>query len=156
MEILNNIIWYFFYDEPKCAKYIYTENKLTKKQLNTIVFDDSVKENVKFCFPLNDNFTFTETRELSRPINVEQVLQLVQDFYKEPLSEEIINKTFGENIEWKDDWMADMMEQYDGDISKLTKYNLLDDVCTPDFCGIHLMEDSSENPGEYFIGIGPE
>jgi uncharacterized protein (UPF0248 family) len=50
MEILNNIIWYFFYDEPKCAKYIYTENKLTKKQLNTIVFDDSVKENVKFCF----------------------------------------------------------------------------------------------------------
>jgi hypothetical protein len=105
---------------------------------------------------LNDNFTFTETRELSRPINVEQVLQLVQDFYKEPLSEEIINKTFGENIEWKDDWMADMMEQYDGDISKLTKYNLLDDVCTPDFCGIHLMEDSSKNPGEYFIGIGPE
>ena len=156
MEILNNIIWYFFYDEPKCAKYIYTENKLTKKQLNTIVFDDSVKENVKFCFPLNDNFTFTETRELSRPINVEQVLQLVQDFYKEPLSEEIINKTFGENIEWKDDWMADMMEQYDGDISKLTKYNLLDDVCTPDFCGIHLMEDSSKNPGEYFIGIGPK
>ena len=60
--------------------------------MKTIVFDDSIKENIKFCFPLNDDFTITETRELSRPANIEQILTLIQDFYKEPLTQEIIDK----------------------------------------------------------------
>ena len=155
MEILNNLEWYFYNDELKEAKNRDTGKKITKQKLNTIVFDDSVKENVKFCFPLNDDFTFTETRELSRPVTVKQILTLVHDFYNELLTQEIIDKSFGENIQDKTDWMEEMM--YDGDTSHLTKYNLLNDDCaTPDFCGIHLMEDTEENQGEYFIDIGPE
>ena len=155
MEILNNLEWYFYNDEPKGAKHRDTGKKITKQKLNTIVFDDSVKENVKFCFPLNDDFTFTETRELPRPIMVKQILTLVHDFYNELLTQETIDKSFGENIQDKTDWMEEMM--YDGDTSHLTKYNLLNDDCaTPDFCGIHLMEDTEENQGEYFIDIGPE
>ena len=155
MEILNNLEWYFYNDELKEAKNRDTGKKITKQKLNTIVFDDSVKENVKFCFPLNDDFTFTETRELSRPVTVKQILTLVHDFYNELLTQEIIDKSFGENIQDKTDWMEEMM--YDGDTSNLTKYNLLNDDCaTPDFCGIHLMEDTEENQGEYFIDIGPE
>ena len=155
MEILNNLEWYFYNDEPKEAKNRDTGKKITKQKLNTIVFDDSVKENVKFCFPLNDDFTFTETRELQRPVTVKQVLTLVNQFYNELLTQEIIDKSFGENIQDKTDWMEEMM--YDGDTSNLTKYNLLNDDCaTPDFCGIHLMEDTEENRGEYFIEIGPE
>ena len=155
MEILNNLEWYFYNDEPKEAKNRDTGKKITKQKLNTIVFDDSVKENVKFCFPLNDDFTFTETRELPRPIMVKQILTLVHDFYNELLTQEIIDKSFGENIQDKTDWMEEMM--YDGDTSKLAKYHLFNDDCaTPDFCGIHLMENTEENQSEYFINIGPE
>ena len=153
MEILNNLEWYFYNDEPKEAKNRDTGKKITKQKLNTIVFDDSVKENVKFCFPLNDDFTFTETRELPRPIMVKQILTLVHDFYNELLTQETIDKSFGENIQLKTDWNEEMMSRYDGDISNLTKYHFFNDDCaTPDFCGIHLTEDS----GEYFIEIGPE
>ena len=155
MEILNNLEWYFYNDEPKGAKNRDTGKKITKQKLNTIVFDDSVKENVKFCFPLNDDFTFTETRELPRPIMVKQILTLVHDFYNELLTQETIDKSFGENIQDKTDWMEEMM--YDGDTSKLAKYHLFNDDCaTPDFCGIHLMENTEENQREYFINIGPE
>ena len=152
MEIINNIEWYF--NEPPNAKNKNTGKKITKKQLKTIVFDDSIKENIKFCFPLNDDFTITETRELSRPANIKQILTLIQDFYKEPLTQEIIDKSFGENEEQKKEWKDNMMECYnDCDISHLTKIEIFDSTCTPDFCGIHLSE---ENNGEYFIGIGPE
>ena len=104
---------------------------------------------------MNDDFTFTDTRELPRPIMVKQILTLVHQFYNELLTQETIDKSFGENIQDKTDWMEEMM--YDGDTSKLAKYHLFNDDCaTPDFCGIHLMEDTEENQGEYFIGIGPE
>ena len=157
MEILNNLEWYFYEDEPKGAKNRDTGKKITKSQLNTIIFDDSVKENVKFCFPLNDDFTFTETRELPRPVTVKQILTLVHDFYNELLTQETIDNSFGENIQDKTDWNEEMMSRYDEDTSNLTKYNLLNDDCaTPDFCGIHLIEDTEENCGEYFIEIGPE
>ena len=152
MEIINNIEWYF--NEPKNAKNKNTGKKITKKQLKTIVFDDSIKENIKFCFPLNDDFTITETKELSRPANIEQILTLIHDFYKEPLTQEIIDKTFGENEEKKKEWKNNMIECYnDCDISHLTKIEIFDSTCTPDFCGIHLSE---ENQCEYFVGIGPE
>ena len=146
MEIINNIQWYL--DEPKNARNKDTLKKITKKELTTIVFDDSVNENVKFCLPLNNEFTFTETRELSRPITVEEILILINNFYDEPLKKENIGRAFENNEEWKDE----IIENYNGDISKLKNYDVFEDMCTPDFCGINLMEDS----GEYFVGIGPE
>jgi hypothetical protein len=152
MEIVNNIEWFF--NAPKNAIIRDTMRKITKNQLKEVVFDDSVKENINFCFPLNDDFTFTETRELSRPITVEQLLIFIQDFYHEPLSQEHIDKSFGENVSDKNEWKNNMIESHnDCDISHLTKIDLFDTTCTPDFCGIHL---SQENPDEYFIGIGPE
>jgi hypothetical protein len=152
MDIVNNIEWYF--NDPKNAIIRDTMKKITKTQLKKNVFDDSIKENIKFCFPLNDDFTFTETRELSRPITVEQLLTFVSDFYHEPLTQEHIDKSFGENIECKNEWKDNMIESHnDCDISRLTKIDLFDTMCTPDFCGIHLSE---ENPDEYFIGVGPE
>jgi hypothetical protein len=145
MEILNNIEWYF--DEPSNAIDRDTRKKILKKALKTIVFDDSVQENVAFCMPLNNDLTFMETRELSRPIDVEQILTLLRDFYNEPLKEENVVKAFENNEEWKEE----IMDRMDGDIGKLTNYHIFEDTCTPDFCGIHQTED-----GSYFIEIGPE
>lgn len=149
MEIINNIEWYF--NEPKNAINKDTRKKITKKELKTIVFDDTIKENVKFCLPLNNDFSFTETRELQRPINVEQILTLIYNFYNEPLNIENIDKVFENNEEWKEE----ILERVNGDISKLINYDVFEDTCTPDFCGLELIKEG-ENINEYFIGIGPE
>ena len=101
MDILNKIEWYF--SKPKYAKIRKTQKLITKKQLNTVVFDDSVKENIKFCLPLNNNFLFSETREIPRPITVEQILLLISNFYNEPLKQENFDKAFEENEEWKEE-----------------------------------------------------
>lgn len=151
MDIINNLEWFF--NAPKDAIVRETMKKITKKQLKTIVFDDSVKENVRFQFPLNDDFTFTETRELPRPITVEQILTLARDFYSEPLTQGNIDKSFGENIKYKNEWEDNMIDFCNGDMHQLTNIDLFDSTCTPDFCGIHALE---ENPGEYFINVGPE
>lgn len=135
MDILNNIEWYF--SKPKDAINKDTYQKITKKELNTIVFEEA-KDTVKFCFPLNDDFTVSEIRELQRPITVEQLLKFISNFYNEPLTQDVVDKAYD-----------NFRERYD-DISNLTKYNLFDDTCTPDFCGIHLTDEG------YFINIGPE
>lgn len=135
MDILNNIEWYF--SKPKDAINKDTYQKITKKELNTIVFEEA-KDTVKFCFPLNDDFTVSEIRELQRPITVEQLLKFISNFYNEPLTQDVVDKAYD-----------NFMERYDN-ISNLTKYNLFDDTCTPDFCGIHLTDEG------YFINIGPE
>ena len=149
MEIINNIEWYF--DEPKNAIKRDNRKKIQKKDLKTIVFDDSIKENVKFCLTLNNDFTFSETKELPRPINVEQILILLHNFYSEPLKIENIDKAFENNEEWKEE----ILERFNGDISKITNYHVFEDTCSPDFCGIYLI-DEGENMGEYFVEIGPE
>jgi hypothetical protein len=147
MEIINNIEWVF--ENPKTAKNKDTKKLITQKELETIVFDNSVNKNVIFSLPLNDNFLFIESRELSRPITVEQILTLIHNFYKEPLKEENIDKAFEENEEWKEN----IIDEYDGDIRKLTNYDVFSNICaTPDFCGLNLIEGTDE----YFVSIGPE
>jgi len=147
MDIINNIEW-FIYAQPKTAKNKNTNKTITKKEMEAVVFDDSVTKNVSFCLPLNDNFLFLETRQLPCPINVEQILTLIHTFYKEPLNQENIDKAFKNNKEWKEE----IIENYDGDITKLTNYDVFTDNCTPDFGGLELMEET----GEYFVSIGPE
>ena len=150
MDILNNLEWYL--DDPKSAKKRDNRKKLTKKDLQTIVFDDSVSENVKFCLPLHNDFKFSETRELPRPITVEQVLKLISKFYKESLKAENVDKAFEGYEELKEE----KIEEYDGDESELVNYDVFTTDCaTPDFCGLNYM-DSGENAGEYFVAIGPE
>jgi len=174
MDIINNIEYYF--NKPSEATVRSTMNlskhsgdkelfsgersskentdiikPITKEQLKTIIFDDSVKDSVKFCFPLNESFLFLETRELQRPITVEKLLIFIKEFYEEPLKKEIIDKAFKNSDEWKEE----ILEKYDGDVSKITKYDVFDNTnCYPNFCGLGL--DSFEETGEYFICIGPE
>ena len=149
MEIINNIEWYF--DEVNNAINRDTKMKLTKKNLSTFVFDNLTEENVKFCLPLNNDFTFTKTIELPRPITVEQILILLHNFYNDKLKSDDIDKAFENNEEWKEE----ILERFDGDSSKLINYHVFEDTCSPDFCGISLIEEGN-NKGEYFINIGPE
>ena len=79
----------------------------------------------------------------------------LRDFYAEPLTQEIIDKSFGDNIELKNEWNDNMIDCYHGNMHQLTNIDLFDSTCTPDFCGIHLIKEG-ENAGEYFIEIGPE
>ena len=151
MEIINNVEWFF--DEPKNAIFRDTHKKITKKELKTVVFD--ITENIKFCFPMNDDFSVSETRELPTPITVEDILTLAHAFYSEPLSQETIDKSFGENLELKREWHDNMIDCYHGNMHQLTNIDLFDTTCTPDFCGIYLIEEG-ENAGEYFINVGPE
>lgn len=147
MDILNNINWYIATD-PDSAINKSTQQEITREELDTVVFDDSLNENVKFVLPLNDNFKFTLTRELPRPITVEQILSLIMNFYEEPLEKKYHEKAF-EDME---DWMEEVIDSYEGNINKITKYDVFTDTCTPDFCGLQL----DEKTGEYFVSIGPE
>ena len=70
--------------------------------------------------PLNDNLLFYETRELARPISIEQILTLVYKFYKEPLKKENMDKAFLEMEEWKDD----IIDYYDSDINRIKNYDV--------------------------------
>jgi hypothetical protein len=148
MEVINNIEW-FICSEPKTAVNKNTRKKITKKELDTIVFDTSTTENVKFTLLLNDEYSFFETRELPRPITVKQILTFIYKFYKEPLKSENMDEAFVE----REDWKEAILELYDGDISKIINYDVFDrDMCTPDFCGLELNEET----GEYIVHIGPE
>ena len=147
MEIINNIEW-FINTNPNTAKNKITNKQITKNELETIIFDDSIIENIKFSLPLNNNFLFFETRKIFVPITVIQLLTLIYKFYKEPLLLKNINKSFEENEEWKEE----IIDYYNGDITKLTNYDVFTDICTPDFCGLDLNTET----GEYMILIGPE
>ena len=152
MDIINNIVWYFGPVNRVIDKD--TDKNITEEKLKTIVFDDSVNENVKICFPLNDDYDFTEIRELQRPVTVQKLLQFIKDFYDEPLKEENLDKIF-KNKEDKEYFLYVWNDCSDGDISGLRQFDVFDDTCTPDFCGIRLVDDDDENNGSYFVDIGP-
>ena len=147
MENLKNINWYIK-TEPSSATNKETFAKLSKKDFDTIVFDDSLRENIKLSFPLNDNYSFFVTREIQRPVNVKQLLTFIYKFYKESLNNTYINKAFEGMEEWKEDILC----FYDNDITRLTNFDVFTDTCEPDFCGLELNEET----GEYTVHIGPE
>ena len=152
MDIINNIVWYFGPVNSVIDKD--TDKNITEEKLKTIVFDDSVNENVKICFPLNDDYDFTEIRELQRPVTVKKLLQFIKDFYDEPLKEENLDKIFKDK-EDKEYFLYELYDCSDGNISGLRQFDVFYDICTPDFCGIRLVEEDGENKGSYFVDIGP-
>jgi hypothetical protein len=79
---------------------------------------------------------------------IKNALKHLMDNY----STEDIDKAFAGNEEWKEE----ILDRYDGDMSELKNFDVFEDTCAPDFCGIHLLEPPSENAGEYFVGVGPE
>lgn len=147
MKILKNINWYIK-SEPRSATNKETFAKLSKKDFETIVFDDSSRENIKLSFPLNDNYSFFVTREIQRPVNVKQLLTFIYKFYKEPLNYKNIDKAF----EGMEEWKEDILYFYDGDTSRVINFDVFTDTCEPDFCGLELNEETRE----YTVHIGPE
>jgi hypothetical protein len=147
MELINNIEWYF--DKPENAKIRDSRKLITNEHLYTVVFDNSIKEDVSFCLPLNEHFLFSETRSLKRPITVKQILNLIYNFYNEPLNHKNMGKAFENNEDWKEE----ILDIYDGDCSQIINYEVFVNInCVPDFCGLELNEDT----GEYFVSVGPE
>ena len=147
MEFLKNINW-FIKTDPKTATNKETFKTLTKKEFDTIIFDDSSRENIKLSFPLNDNYSFFVTREIQRPVNVKQLLTFIYKFYKEPLSKKHMDNAFEGMEEWKEDILC----FYDNDVTRLTNFDVFTDTCEPDFCGLEF----NEELGEYTVHIGPE
>lgn len=159
MELLNNIQW-FIGSHPRTAlnkenMYKLKLNKnehyirpLEKNEFDTVVFDDDVKENVKLSFPLNDNYTVFVTREIQRPVTVEQLLTFIYNFYQEPLDSEYMDAVFGDNGELKEM----LLDEYNGDINEIKNCDGFDPVPAPDFCGLTY----DELTCEYVVGIGPE
>lgn len=147
MDIVNNINW-FINSEPKTATNKITFEKLLKSDFEKIIFDNSIKENVQLSFPLNDNYSFFVSREIQRPVNVKQLLTFIHKFYKEPLNHKIMNKAF----EGMEEWKEDIIYYYDGDMSRVTNFDVFTDTCEPNFCGLELNEETCE----YTVNIGPE
>ena len=77
MEIINNIQW-FIKCQPKTAINKITYNNINKTELDTIIFDDSIKENIKLSFPLHDNYLFFVKREIERPVTVKKILTFME------------------------------------------------------------------------------
>ena len=147
MEILNNIDWYIN-SSLKTVINKYTWKNLLEKEWDTVIFDNSTHENVVIIFPLHDNYTFTEKRELPRPVTVKQFLTFIYDFYKEPLKPENIENAFS----GMEEWLEDVLEHYDGDVKKLTNYDVFTDTCRPVLSGLYLDIETRE----YTVLIGPD
>jgi hypothetical protein len=147
MDFLKKISW-FINSDPKTATNRETFKKLTKNDFDTVIFDDSSRENIKLSFPLNDNYSFFVTREIKGPVNVKQLLTFIYKFYKESLNNTYINKAFEGMEEWKEDILC----FYDNDITRLTNFDVFTDTCEPDFCGLEFNEETCE----YTVHIGPE
>lgn len=147
MDFLKKINW-FIKADPKTATNKETFGKLTKTDFDTIIFDDSSRENIKLAFPLNDNYSFFVTREIQRPVNVKQLLTFIYKFYKESLNNKNIDKAF----EGMEEWKEDILYFYDSDTTRLKNFDVFTDTCEPDFCGLEFNKET----GEYTVHIGQE
>lgn len=148
MEILNNIEWYI-HASPKTAVVRETQENLTEEQLETVVFDSTIGKKVNLSLPLNDEFLFVKQKSLSTPVTVRKLLNTIYKFYREKLDDVDYDKAFQNMEEWKDEIVE---TKYDGDNTKLIKYDVFTDTCTPDFCGLEY----NENTDSFFVCIGPE
>jgi hypothetical protein len=141
MNLLNNIEWYIE-NRPSSARNKITNNKITKEELDIILFNN----NIKLGLPINDNLLYHEIIEIKKPITIKKILNTIYKFYRKKLKPENYIKAF-ENME---DWKDEVLENFNGDITKLTNYNVFTDTCTPDFCGLQ------EINNIYYVLIGPE
>ena len=148
MDILNSIEWYI-HASPKTAVMKETHEFITEEQLETVVFDSTVGKKVNLSLPLNDEFLFTKKKSLSTPVTVRKLLTTIYKFYREKLDAADCDKAFEDMEEWKEEIVE---TKYDGDCTKLIKYDVFTDTCTPDFCGLEY----NENTDSFFVCIGPE
>ena len=148
MDFLEDIKWYITAKPDTARNNANKFSTLTQEEFDKVVFDDSSNENIKLCFPLSEDYTFFVTREISRPITVKELFTFIYKFYQEPLDLEYIEKAFEGNEEIQDD----IIDKYDGDITKIKNYDVFDTCPPPDFCSLCFNEETCE----YVVGIGPE
>jgi hypothetical protein len=148
MDFLEDIEWYITSKPETAINKSNNFSVLTQKEFDRVVFDDSVNENIKLCFPLSESYTFFVTREISRPVTVKQLLTIIYKFYQEAIDLEYIEQAF----EGAEDLQDDIVDKYDGDITKIKNYDVFDPCPAPDFCSLSFNEET----GEYVVGIGPE
>jgi hypothetical protein len=149
MDFLENIEWYITSKPNTATNKTTSFSSLTQEEFDRVIFDDSSNENIKLCFPLHNNgYSFSLTREIPRPVTLKKLFTFIYKFYQEPLGLEHIEKAFEGNEEIQDE----IIDKYDGDITKIKKYDVFDSCPAPDFCGLSFDEETSE----YIVGIGPE
>jgi hypothetical protein len=147
MEILNNIKW-FIKCEPKTAINKNTRQKLSDVDLNTVIFP----KKVKIQFPLHDQFSFTVTREIQCHVTVGQILDIIYNFYQEPINPKYINSAFEDMEEWREE----IFDYYDGDIMLISNIDVFTDTVDVDFCGLDDVTGDDSDVAEYFVSLGPE
>ena len=147
MEIINNIQW-FIKCQPKTAINKITYNNINKTEFDTVIFDDSIKENIKLSFPLNDKYLFFVKREIERPVTVKKLLTFIYKFYQELLNHKYMDKAFEELHDWKEC----IIYQYDNNKSLIKNIDVFTDTFEVDFCGLEFNEETSE----YTVHLGPE
>ena len=108
--------------------------------VNQVIFNDG---KYKFAFPLNNDLLFYETRVVKGPITIRRMLQLVYNFYKEPLNVNDIERAFQGYDELKEGCLKDGLP--------ILKYEVFTTDPDADFCGLKFNSET----GEYEIELGP-
>jgi len=150
-DLLNNLVWYIG-SKPKTAFNKFTNEPITKLELDMVLElipnNDSEDKKVKIKLPLNNNYLYFKTREIHTPCTIKEILNLIYKFYDESLEVSEMDLAFEE----MDEWREEVVNNYGGDLSKILKYDVFTDTCTPDFVGLVYDDESNE----YIVNIGPE
>ncbi len=146
MELLKNFEW-FITQKPNTAMNKKTFQTITENELNTILFDNSLAQNIRFRLPLHDQSLFYVSVEISRPITIQKLYEFVYDFYQQPLNPDYIESAFEDCDEWKEY----LLEYYENDITKIKNIDVFEKVGDdPDLYCLEFDSDSNE----YIVFIG--
>ncbi len=147
MDTLNKFLeTYNYFIDCKPSGFINCY-ELSDDIMEQIIFNDG---KYKFAFPLNNDLLFYEKRVIKGPITIRRMLQIVYNFYQEPLNVNDIEKAFEgcEYLKEEYEYIKTVLleENY-----TILKYNVFTTDPDPDFCGLHFNSET----GEYEIELGP-
>lgn len=108
--------------------------------VNQVIFENG---EYKFAFPLNNDLLFYETRVIKGPITIRRILQIVYNFYQEPLNVNDIKRAFQGYNDLKENTLKDGLS--------ILKYEVFTTDPDADFCGLNFNSET----GEYEIELGP-
>jgi len=144
MDTLNKFLeTYNYFIDCKPSSFINCY-ELSDDIMEQIIFNDG---KYKFAFPLNNDLLFYETRVIKGPITIRRMLQIVYNFYKEPLNVNDIERAF-QGYDYLYDYLKEGKLEDD---LPILKYEVFTTDPDPDFCGLHFNSET----GEYEIELGP-
>ena len=112
-----------------------------EESLNQIVLGEGAHH---ISFPLNDQLLYWETRVYQGPITIQQLLDIIYEFYKEPLDPKDYKRAF----ENREDEFDEIFEETDGNLKKI---DALSEDPDPDFCGLEY----NSTTNAYEVTLGP-